>query len=279
MHLRSAVLGAACLSLVILVTSANLRCKKSARGLDYTGIVSTTKTGKECQPWASQSPHSHDKFTFPDGSEEAASNYCRNPDSIDGLWCYTTDPKTRWEYCDVADCAECKRSVLGTEYSGTLSKTVSGRTCQAWASQTPHNHQDWSGDIEDQSQEEAKNYCRNPDNTAGGPWCYTTDPNIRWEYCDVPFCDECKKTALGKDYLGRLSQTVSGRTCQTWSSQSPHQHEEWATFPEDSENDAANYCRNPDNTHGGPWCYTTDPDKRWEFCDVKFCEGFEELER
>ena len=21
----------------------------------------------------------------------------------------------------------------------------------------------------------------------------------------------------------------------------------------------------------GPWCYTTDPDKRWEYCDVKLC--------
>ena len=34
-----------------------------------------------------------------------------------------------------------------------------------------------------------------------------------------------------------------------------------------------NYCRNPDNESNGPWCYTTDPDKRWEFCDVKLCSG------
>ena len=34
------------------------------------------------------------------------------------------------------------------------------------------------------------NYCRNPDNSAGGPWCYTTDPNTRWEYCDVPKCSK-----------------------------------------------------------------------------------------
>ena len=32
------------------------------------------------------------------------------------------------------------------------------------------------------------NFCRNPD---GGVrvWCYTTDPEMRWEFCDVPFCD------------------------------------------------------------------------------------------
>ncbi len=32
------------------------------------------------------------------------------------------------------------------------------------------------------------NYCRNPDNEPGGPWCYTTSHNKRWEYCHIPFC-------------------------------------------------------------------------------------------
>jgi hypothetical protein len=27
-------------------------------------------------------------------------NYCRNPDNSDTIWCYTTDPATKWEYCD-----------------------------------------------------------------------------------------------------------------------------------------------------------------------------------
>ena len=35
-----------------------------------------------------------------------AENYCRNPDGDDdeGLWCYTIDPASRWEYCDVPVC-------------------------------------------------------------------------------------------------------------------------------------------------------------------------------
>ena len=33
----------------------------------------------------------------------------------------------------------------------------------------------------------AKNYCRMPiDATGGGPWCFTTDPNVQWEYCAIP---------------------------------------------------------------------------------------------
>ena len=33
------------------------------------------------------------------------------------------------------------------------------------------------------------NHCRNPDNERM-PWCYTTDPDTRWEYCKVPTCGD-----------------------------------------------------------------------------------------
>ena len=32
-----------------------------------------------------------------------------------------------------------------------------------------------------------------------------------------------------------------------------------------------NYCRNPSGEFAGVWCYTTDPDKRWEHCSVSIC--------
>lgn len=32
------------------------------------------------------------------------------------------------------------------------------------------------------------NYCRNVDNDAKGPWCFTNANGKEWEYCDIPSC-------------------------------------------------------------------------------------------
>ena len=83
---------------------------------------------------------------------------------------------------------ECKTTQLGQEYRGTLSKTKNGLTCQAWSSQEPYRHRRTS--INYTYAGLVKNYCRNPDEEPDGPWCYTTSPTTRWEYCDVKFCGE-----------------------------------------------------------------------------------------
>ena len=74
---------------------------------------------------------------------------------------------------------------------GTVNTTVSGKTCQAWTSNSPHQLGPAAltdANYPDGSRAAAQNYCRNPDSEPEGPWCYTTDPNMRWEYCDVPLC-------------------------------------------------------------------------------------------
>jgi len=76
---------------------------------------------------------------------------------------------------------------------GTLSTTVNGKTCQAWASNTPHapnSHAQNDGNYPDGSRALARNYCRNPGVWSDGLWCYTTDPRTRWERCHVPLCSE-----------------------------------------------------------------------------------------
>ena len=70
----------------------------------------------------------------------------------------------------------------GMEYSGYISVTSSGKSCQRWDSLTPHSQPYTDRNIH-------HNYCRNPRRPPDAkPWCYTTDPNTRWEYCNIPLC-------------------------------------------------------------------------------------------
>lgn len=94
-------------------------------------------------------------------------------------------------------------------------------------------------------------------------------------YFSFVYLDGCKNSPYGKLYLGQRNLTWTGLECQRWDSQSPNQHR-WnkaEDFPDETLYDAANYCRNPDTKSGGPWCYTTNPNKTWEYCDVPFCRG------
>ena len=101
--------------------------------------------------------------------------------------------------------------------------------------------------------------------------CYTTDPNTRWELCGVPECPPSPPPVgcfdpsdKGATYDGGAATTVSGYTCMDWALDDPHEHG-FNDLP-------GNYCRNPDG-EPGPWCYTTDPAKRWELCEVPECVG------
>lgn len=73
---------------------------------------------------------------------------------------------------------------------------------------------------------------------------------------------ECLTSPGGTDYFGHVNTTVSGRTGMRWDSQSPHSHE--YAYAKDQ----GNYCRNPYGKSKGPWCFTTDPNKTWEYCSI-----------
>ena len=96
-------------------------------------------------------------------------------------------PTDKCQICGSADASPHRQS----DYCGTIATTVNGRTCQRWDSQFPHEHS-FSGDFGSED-----NYCRNPD---GEPstWCYTTDPDKRWELCAVPFCENITASPTGR---------------------------------------------------------------------------------
>ncbi|XP_035682626.1 apolipoprotein(a)-like [Branchiostoma floridae] len=73
-------------------------------GASYRGTVSVTETGKTCQRWDSQTPHGHEYTTAKYPSSGLEENYCRKTEGWTEVWCFTTDPSTRYEICDVPVC-------------------------------------------------------------------------------------------------------------------------------------------------------------------------------
>ncbi len=75
----------------------------------------------------------------------------------------------------------------GNDYVGDVSVTEIGLECQRWDSQTPHSHSHSADDFPEKDLSLASNYCRNP-NGRTRPWCYTTDPDIEWDFCPLGRC-------------------------------------------------------------------------------------------
>lgn len=42
----------------------------------------------------------------------------------------------------------------------------------------------------EQSVRNASNYCRNPSRNIAGAWCYTTDPLVPWDFCNIRDCEK-----------------------------------------------------------------------------------------
>ena len=76
-------------------------------------------------------------------------------------------------------------------YTGHVSVTASGRVCQYWSLDFPHHHKLLIHDssFPEKSIAAAKNFCRDPHND-GFLWCFTTDPGVRWDICNVNLCSK-----------------------------------------------------------------------------------------
>ena len=92
--------------------------------------------------------------------------------------------------------------------------------------------------------------------------------------CDTQAQTSCYMRDNSKAYNGTVSITVTGKICQRWDAQYPHDHE-FGQFPHDfvDQKLPENFCRDTRNggDEGYPWCFTTDPKKRWEKCNVPLC--------
>lgn len=118
-------------------------------GMDYRGTKSKTKSGKKCQRWASKYPHN---------PKYAHTHLQYFSYSYKVFYLHIIDYKQLvWLDFFAAE-------VNSQNHSHSM---------------TPSTHP--NADLE-------SDFCRNPDGDSKGPWCYTRDPETRWETCNVQDC-------------------------------------------------------------------------------------------
>ncbi|XP_030621890.1 prothrombin [Chanos chanos] len=176
----------------------------------------------------------------------------------------------------------------GEKYNGSVHITVTGKMCQFWTSNFPHRITEFNTSYP------PENFCRNPDDSPDGPWCYTRDPTVRREYCAVRKCGETftpppippKKdpaekyvttdclTNFGLDYVGDLSVTMGGHKCLEWNSPEAKRLSKGKDFLSEVEL-TGNLCRNPDGDEEGPWCFVklADGNMTVDYCDLQLCDS------
>ena len=88
---------------------------------------------------------------------------------------------------------------------------------------------------------------------------------------------ECRLTGNGKEYIGKVSKTESGKDCLRWDSQpygTPDDFSSNVTYEKHFSNldtwSHQNYCRNPTGKER-PWCFVSDHVVGWEYCDIPMC--------
>ncbi|CAG0900009.1 unnamed protein product [Darwinula stevensoni] len=275
--------------------------KMTQQGGEYIGRKNVTLSGVPCRPWKSTAAQ---LAGLPDADHvDERHNFCRNPSGDAAPWCYTEKSGAGKEYCDVpfrdgrgvgegtGSYPECRLSEKGKEYVGTEDVTETGKPCLFWSNRSRDVPWDFSRRDEQNyhlnflngNSSIHENHCRNPGLYRERPWCFVSDPDIRWEYCNIPFCrdpkpPECKLTERGGEYVGRRNATVSGLPCSPWLSGSVVQktetvNETLSAFSDEVDG-SHNYCRFPEPSDGkhGPYCHSLSGTRRvWEHCDVPFC--------
>ncbi|CAO2579859.1 F2 [Lemmus lemmus] len=228
-------------------------------------------------------------------SYEEAFEALESPSATDAFWAkYSVCDSVRKTRESFMDCLEGRCAMnLGTNYIGTVSVTHSGIECQLWRSRYPHKP-----DINFTTHPGAnlqENFCRNPDSSTQGPWCYTTDPTVRREECSVPVCGQEGRTTVemsprsggskgnlsppleqciterGRLYQGNLAVTTLGSPCLAWASSSAKALSKYQDFDPEVKL-VENFCRNPDGDEEGVWCYVAGQPGDFEYCSLNYCE-------
>ncbi|XP_068721502.1 uncharacterized protein [Montipora capricornis] len=116
-------------------------------------------------------------------------------------------PDVIQEQLNILECKECFYGD-GRGYHGNKSTTVSGYKCQSWNATTPREH-NITGSIYKEITN-CTDFCRNPGGFGlDGPWCFTTNDTVQWEYCGVPRCAEEAPSSPPSDFRGHNMSSTS----------------------------------------------------------------------
>ncbi|KAK3924963.1 Tyrosine-protein kinase transmembrane receptor Ror2, partial [Frankliniella fusca] len=118
------------------------------------------------------------------------SNVSSPPYQPEGSVCSPANLTTIIEDEITKDCVKGR----GRFYLGFVNVTKDGLSCQKWDVQEPHEH-DRPPNVFPEVQN-AENYCRNAGGEEHAPWCYTMDPIVRWQHCDIPLCDNTTDSSI-----------------------------------------------------------------------------------
>ncbi|TWW63879.1 Prothrombin [Takifugu flavidus] len=175
--------------------------------------------------------------------QEEAREVFEQPDTTEAFWKKYLDcngnqlPRTEANIIAFKECIDgfCI-SGRGLNYAGNVNISKSGIQCQHWKHSFPHPiMREYNASEPNSILQE--NFCRNPNNSPDGPWCFTTDPTVQKETCRVPICGNQNK-GFNPDI-----------------------------------NLPGNKCRNPDKDPEGPWCYVNASGKVIvDYCDLPVCE-------
>ena len=75
----------------------------------------------------------------------------------------------------------------GRFYQGQANTTKDGLGCQTWYTASPHNITSPPPVFPEMRNSE--NFCRNGGGIESSPWCYTVDPLVKWQHCNIQQCE------------------------------------------------------------------------------------------
>jgi len=83
-----------------------------------------------------------------------------------------------------------------------VSVTEKGLVCQRWNSSDPHHHIISTEDYPELAG--GHNFCRNPGGKKKKPWCFTTDADTKFDFCDIPSCGKLTVVSSSVGVYGNL---------------------------------------------------------------------------